>query len=272
LSTQNSNNVSPFVVGVSGHRDLQPAALEELRAAIAAILKELAERLPDSELRVMAGMAAGADLLVAQTALELGFGVDALLPMPLTQYESDFDPESFALLQTLLAHPQVRCRELPLSGADEHSEVLAGAAGRDARYSTLTQGLIRGSSLLVALWDGEPSLLPGGTSDTVLRYLGVRTDRNKDDARVQFSDHSGEHDLSSRLVYWIPVVRARNGFTAETGSPCFLAGLGDNALQRLGAMPHRLDVHLRSLNIYKSTTASISASRVAGSRRPPRIP
>jgi hypothetical protein len=250
LSNKKNNNVSPFVVGVSGHRDLHPTALERLREAISAILKELAERLPDSELRVMAGMAAGADLLVVQTALELGFGVDALLPMPLAQYASDFDPESFALLQTLLAHPQVRCRELPLSGADEHSEVLAGAAGRDARYSTLTQGLIRGSSLLVALWDGEPSLLPGGTSDTVLRYLGVRTDRNKDDDRVQFSDLASEHELPARLVYWIPVVRARNGATDEADPPCYLAGLGDNALQRLAAMPRRLDVHLRSLNIY----------------------
>jgi hypothetical protein len=263
LSNDKNNNVSPFVVGVSGHRDLHPAALEQLREAISAILKELAERLPDSELRVMAGMAAGADLLVVQTALELGFGVDALLPMPLAQYESDFDPESFALLQTLLTHPQIRCRELPLSGAEEPSEVLAGAAGRDARYSTLTQGLIRGSSLLVALWDGEPSLLPGGTSDTVLRYLGVRTDRNKDDARVQFSDLSGEHDLSARLVYWIPVVRARNGFTADAGSPCFLAGLGDNALQRLGAMPHRLDVHLRSLNIYNREYQRLSGGWVS---------
>jgi hypothetical protein len=238
------------VVGVSGHRDLHPAALEQLREAISAILKQLAERLPHSELRIMAGMAAGADLLVVQTALDLGLGVDALLPMPLAQYVDDFDPESFALLQTLLAHPRVRCRELPPGGTHEQGGVAAGTAGRDAHYSRLTQGLIRGSSLLVALWDGEPSLLPGGTSDTVLRYLGVRTDRNKDDDRVQFSDLSSEHDLPARLVYWIPVVRARNGGTADAGSPCFLAGLGDNALQRLAAMPRRLDVHLRSLNIY----------------------
>ena len=39
----------------------------------------------------MAGMATGADLLVVQTALELGFGVDAMLPMRLEHYAADFD-------------------------------------------------------------------------------------------------------------------------------------------------------------------------------------
>ncbi|HEV3181558.1 MAG TPA: hypothetical protein VGY90_01965, partial [Steroidobacteraceae bacterium] len=79
----NDNNqyaLSPFVVGVSGHRDLRSDDLPRLRAAVTAILTQLAEHLPDSELRIMAGMATGADLLVAQTAVELGFKVDALLP------------------------------------------------------------------------------------------------------------------------------------------------------------------------------------------------
>jgi hypothetical protein len=250
LSKNNNHTVSPFVVGVSGHRDLHPAALGQLREAVAAILKQLAARLPNSELRIMAGMAAGADLLVVQTALELGFGVDAVLPMPLAQYAVDFDPESLALLEQLLAHPQVRCRELPLSASDEAAGVAPDSARRDARYLTVSQGLIRGCSLLIALWDGEPTLLPAGTADTVLRYLGVRTERNKADERVQFSDGPPEHEVPARLVYWIPAARARDGSTPHTGAPCFLAGLGDNALQRLPGMPRRLDVHLRSLNIY----------------------
>ena len=103
LSPRNNHSLSTFVVGISGHRDLHPAARPQLREAVSAILEQLAERLPDCELRIMAGMAAGADLLVVQTGLELGLGVDALLPMPLPQYAADFDGESFVLLQTLLA-------------------------------------------------------------------------------------------------------------------------------------------------------------------------
>jgi hypothetical protein len=91
----------------------------------------------------------------------------------------------------------------------------------------------------------------------VLRYLGVRTDRNKDDERLEFSEAAANADLPARFVYWIPTARAKNSSgvdpdspAADPGSPCFLAGLGDNALQRLSAMPHRLAVHLRSLNVY----------------------
>ena len=149
------------------------------------ILRQLAEHLPDSELRIIAGMATGADLLVAQTALELGFGVDAVLPMPLEHYAADFDADSFDVLKRLLAHPDVRCRELPLRAAA--GEAGGAIADRDAHYTLLTRHLVRGCSLLIALWDGEPSPLPGGTADTVLRYLGVRTDRNKEDGRIEFS-------------------------------------------------------------------------------------
>jgi hypothetical protein len=64
LSNDNKNHaVSPFVVGVSGHRDLRADDLPRLRAAVAEILGELKEHLPDSELRIAAGMAIGADLM-----------------------------------------------------------------------------------------------------------------------------------------------------------------------------------------------------------------
>jgi hypothetical protein len=255
LSNNSKNGaVSPFVVGVSGHRDLRPDTLPHLRAAVAAILRELAEHLPDSELRIVAGMATGADLLVAQTALELGFGVDAVLPMPLEHYAADFDADSFDVLKRLLAHPNVRCRELPLTAAS--GDAGTAIADRDVHYALLTRHLMRGCSLLIALWDGEPSLLPGGTADTVLRYLGVRTDRNQDDERLEFSEAEANADPPARLVYWIPTPRARTGTDADTDAavngrePCFLGGLGDNALQRLPAMPRRLEVHLRSLNVY----------------------
>jgi hypothetical protein len=254
--SENSKNdaVSPFVVGVSGHRDLRTEDLPHLRAAVTAILRRLAEHLPDSELRIVAGMATGADLLVAQTALELGFAVDALLPMPLEHYAADFDPDSFDLLKRLLAHPHVRSRELPLSTAGEAAG--SDIPDRDVHYAMLTQHLARGCSLLIALWDGEPSPLPGGTADTVLRYLGVRTDRNKEEERLGFSPAGPNPDVPARLVYWIPTARAKAGADPGTAAAlngraaCFLAGLGDNALQCLPGMPHRLQVHLHSLNVY----------------------
>jgi hypothetical protein len=252
LTDDTENRVSPFVVGVTGHRDLSPDNLPQVREALGAILHELKERLPESTMRIKTGMAAGADLLAVQTALELGFGVDAVLPMPLADYSADFDSDSLAQLRKLLAHPQISCAELPFTAQEADAAAAAGMSLRDARYSVLTQTLSRSCSLLIALWDGESSILPGGTGDTVLRYLGVRSDRNKDDVRLQFLDAAKDPELPARLVYWIPVVRAGAEPAPEGGSPCFLAGLSDNTLLRLTEVPRQLDVHLWSLNEYNS--------------------
>jgi hypothetical protein len=242
--------MSPFVLGVTGHRDLHPDALPQLRAALGQILRRLQERLPDSEVRVMAGMASGADLLVVETALAAGLGVDAILPMPLAEYEADFDPESFAVMRGLLAHWAVRRIELPVSAEVEEAAIAAGILPRDLNYVSLTDALRRSSNLLIALWDGESSVLPGGTADTVLRYLGARTERNKDDTRLQFLDAKADHEPSARLVYWIPAMRDRPGHAPARSEPCFLAGVSDNALLLLPEKQTRLHVYLRLLNAY----------------------
>jgi len=214
-----------------------------------AFLRELQRHLPDSALRLMSGMAAGADLLAVETALELGIGVDAVLPMPLTDYAADFDSESFAWLIKLLAYPKVNRIELPVD-AETEGVAPVGDALRDAQYSALTRTLSRGCSLLIALWDGEPSTLPGGTADTVLRYLGVRADRNKDDLRLHFLDAAADPELPARLVYWIPTRRVQAEAAPQPSPSYFLAGLSDNTILRLPVMPKRLLVHLDSLNAY----------------------
>src|SRR5256885_13747938 len=103
---------SPFMVGVAEHRDLEPEELPRLREAVTGFVRQLREQLPDTQLRMVVGMAQGADLLVAQTALALGVRVEAVLPMPLEQYAADFDAATLASLKKLLQHPDIRCVEL----------------------------------------------------------------------------------------------------------------------------------------------------------------
>ena len=92
--------------------DLDPGDVPELRNSVAAFLRELKGHLPETEIVVIVGMAAGADLLVAQTALDLGVRIEAVLPMPLEHYAEDFDADTLRLLKSLLARPDVRCTEL----------------------------------------------------------------------------------------------------------------------------------------------------------------
>ncbi len=152
-----------MVEWASGHRDLE---FDELHAAAGGRdgfpCGKVQEQLPDTELRMIVGMAQGADLLVAQTALALGVGVEAVLPMPLEQYAADFDAETLASLRKLLQHPDIRCDEL-LIGLNGRgvAAALAAAASVMAMYANLTETFIRRCSrLLKALWDGRASSSP----------------------------------------------------------------------------------------------------------------
>src|SRR5258708_1999622 len=241
---------SPFMVGVSGHRDLEPDELPRLREAVTGFVRQLREQLPDTELRMIVGMAQGADLLVAQTALALGVGVEAVLPMPLEQYAADFDAETLASLKKLLQHPDIRCDEL--SPVTSTGEVLLqhSAAQRDAMYANLTDTLIRRSSLLLALWDGRASHLSGGTADTVLRYLGVRTDGSNALEPIEFVEAHEESDCAVPLVYWTPTARSGIARASDSRTPGFLLGVGENVLQVQHTMPSWLKSQLAELNSY----------------------
>lgn len=249
------------MVGVSGHRDLDPDDSPRLREAVTDFVQQLKAHLPDTELRLIVGMAEGADLLVAETALGLGVPVEAVLPMPLGHYAADFDGETLAHLKELLRRPQVRCVELS-------ADVLAGGSvphsreQRDRMYANLTDTLIRRSSLLLALWDGRGSHLPGGTADTVLRYLGVRTDDNKESDAIQFIEGAEEPENAPRLVYWTPALRSGTPSQRSARAPCYLAGAGDNVLQVLRAMPGRLKRQLAELNAY-----NLEYQRLSGNSR-----
>lgn len=238
------------MVGVSGHRDLHPDDITRLREAVTDFVHQLKAHLPNTELRLIVGMAEGADLLVAQEALDLGVPVEAVLPMPLDHYAADFDAETLACLTELLRHPQVRCVELSADAAAGAPVGPHSRAQRDAMYANLTDTLIRRSSLLLALWDGQPSPLPGGTADTVLRYLGVRTQENRDAQRIEFVEATEEPEIDAHLVYWTPAARSGAVSAAGERPPCFLAGAGDNVLQVLRAMPSRLKLQLAELNSY----------------------
>ena len=255
---------TPFIIGVTGHRDLHPDDLAQLRGAVTAFVHLIKADLPDSELHFAIGMAEGADLLVAQTVLELGMRVNAILPMPLAEYAADFDGENFATLQSLLKHPGVEC--------DELAAVPAGAASRAAEsrasmYVNLAETLTRRTTLLLALWDGRSSPLPGGTADTILRYLGARTERDgAADAKLAIHDAATEAESSMSWAYWIPARRRDDPLAAEPAKPCFLSGFGDNGLQKHATMPAQLQHQLRELVDYNREFTRLVTSRELGPR------
>jgi hypothetical protein len=253
---------TPFIIGVTGHRDLHPDDLAQLRGAVTQFVRLIRADFPDSELQFAIGMAEGADLLVAQTVLELGMRVNAILPMPLADYAADFDGENFATLQALLKHPGVECDELATVPASAASRA---AESRASMYVNLSETLTRRTTLLLALWDGRASPLPGGTADTILRYLGARTDRDGGgDSRLEFVDASIEGEGSTSWAYWIPARRRDDQPDPGPTGPCFLSGFGDNVLQRHTATPALLQHQLHELADYNREFARMVSNAELG--------
>jgi hypothetical protein len=61
----------PIVVGVTGHCDIHPEAIPDVKAAVERMLVVLRDRFKDA-LHIMTGLADGADKIVACTAGNLG--------------------------------------------------------------------------------------------------------------------------------------------------------------------------------------------------------
>ena len=120
-----------FRVGVTGARALDAAAVEALRLQVQQVLSAVKAQVtalathaacramydqatPIPDLHLLSPLAEGADRLVAEEALGLGFLLSAPLPFSREEYETDF-PATTAAFRALL--DQAGPRVLELDGA-----------------------------------------------------------------------------------------------------------------------------------------------------------
>jgi hypothetical protein len=164
-------------VGVTGHRPggLATADTELLDAQVDSILacvRDTALRVAKREvyneqpacLRVISSLAEGADRLVAQRGLRMGFELQAPLPYPREEYEKDFvSADSRQEFYDLLRQS---------SGVFEIDGTRQQGA---SAYLAAGQLLIHHCDVLIAIWDGQPAAGVGGTGQIVAEAvkLGV---------------------------------------------------------------------------------------------------
>ncbi len=146
-------------LGVTGHRHLRAADAGILRLRLEDVLRLAAGK--NRKPCLATSLAEGADRLVAEVALELGYTLCCPLPFPASDYERDFaNAESVEAFRRLLARAaQVTTVQLP-----------AGAT-REAGYVAAGRAMLAASRVLVALWDGEPPRGEGGTGQMVTEAL-----------------------------------------------------------------------------------------------------
>ena len=199
-----------LLVGVTAHRDLVPAEVPALEAAVASFLDRLRRVHPDLSVAVMSGLAEGGDRLVARCALALGIPVVAVLPLSLAEYRTDCtSKDSAAELDALLLRSQVI--HLPLAEGNDAESVRHRGPARDRQYAELGVFVSSHCQVLLALWDGKPGEAVGGTSDVVHYHLhGAMPGLGRADAPPNLL---AEDD--SDLVFHIVCSRERPGGGAD---------------------------------------------------------
>jgi len=143
-------------IGVCGHRSLHDPA------QIAAMVDLLLDRLLDAGTKsatVVSALAEGADRLVVERVLQRpGARLEALLPLPATDFETDFGTDdSLAEFRALLQR----------AGAIEVVSADPTTGDRLAAYERAGFSMVDRVDVVIALWDGEPSRGRGGTADVI---------------------------------------------------------------------------------------------------------
>lgn len=190
--------VCPLVLAVTGHRNIDPQAIEFVRKQTEQWFLKVGRRWQKRQgfrhgetscapILVLDGMAIGSDTLVAETILkikkehpDLNFQLIATLPMPKEHYERDFTNDFDLSLFNKLCKKSDYVVELPLvpdnlQYMERHTDSFLSEDQRIAQYTQLGKILASNSMFLLALWDGDSGSngtpKAGGTADVVRMKL-----------------------------------------------------------------------------------------------------
>ena len=177
----------PIVVGVTGHRDLDPRDVPMLEAAVADRLVGLLETYRHTPVVVLDALAEGADQLVARVVcgLRSQYGgrlfLVAALPWDEATYFTTFDDQSDASRDVL--RDAIVDADLAYTVAEVEDDPVAApsdAKGEEEGFRRLAAFLVRNAHVLLCLADevavegSRGSVFPrdeGGGTETVLRWF-----------------------------------------------------------------------------------------------------
>lgn len=178
-----------FRVGVIGHRPNRlpkdQRTLDELHGVVTAILDEAKIAVTAFQqdkhhasfyldttpvMRAISPLAEGADRLVAEEALNLGYELCCPMPFFQTEFEGDFDVASVIDFRTLLARAGEETGLVRFE-LDGRRNTKTEPDNEAKAYAAAGQVVLNQSDLLIVIWDGGASAGVGGTRDTLVKAL-----------------------------------------------------------------------------------------------------
>ncbi len=159
-----------LVVGVTCHRNIPERQIEPIRQRLRDFFLGLRSDFPALPLTVLSALAEGGDQLAAQVALEVGARLVVPLPMPRQMYAGDFSGQAgrdgfIALCE------QAQTIDLPLLPGSSMVSIASPGLDRNLQYAQAGVFIARHCHILLAIWDGKPSDLLGGTAQVVAYHL-----------------------------------------------------------------------------------------------------
>ena len=174
-------DISPLVVGVSGHRFL--ADEDKVKNGVDIALRKIKQAFPSRGLICHTSLAEGADRLVAKKILVL-HGGQIWVALPLTAEEYCMDFQSLQSQQDFHA----------LLNQAVQVKIMPATATRELAYLATGKYVLDHCDVLLAIWDGRNALGQGGTGDIVTM---ARKD-NKPIAWVHAGNRQeGTHQIAS---------------------------------------------------------------------------
>jgi hypothetical protein len=174
-----------MTIGVTGHRDIPSQDIEQVKDVVRNQLLKLKVEYPDTPILILSGLAEGADRLVVRVAQELDIRYAAILPLEISDYQTDFQSQESKQEFFELVKNAEWTKVLPKPEQDERDIQI-----RERCYENLGFFLVKHSQILIALWDGETLEKTGGTSQ-VVRYFQQNIDRHVSDKAF--------HDLNLKI-------------------------------------------------------------------------
>ena len=186
----------PFIFAVTGHRDLRDKDILSLRESVKRVFKEFKQKAPHTSFVLLTALAEGADMLVAEVALECGGEIDVILPYHEKEYLESFDnKDEINRYESLKA----KAREVKTLECDYKKD---GATC----YEKLGVYLVENSTALIALWDEKVVTTTGGTAE-VVKY---KRQREQSSVKLKYKSlKNGE------ILYVIKTPRVKNPIESD---------------------------------------------------------
>ena len=181
-----------YSIGITGHRDIFVRDKETLGCELRNEINKVQKSHPGEEIVMLNSLAAGADRLAADVAIEMGLGIIAVLPFSVSEYEKDFKGEELTAFRRQLAYAD---KVVTVSCEGSFADL-----SRDEGYRAAGIYVAEHSDEIVAFWNEVPAEPGGCGTASIVEYIRayfpqklrlIKTDRISDSDALAMKNQKG---------------------------------------------------------------------------------